>query len=302
MKTVWLVLILSGVFVCREANAQVWVKTEYIGSSAFRDENNEKVGGKGDMKVIQGGVNIPVSMIMDENNLPTAWMVGLGASYASMNNKNLVGYVDLLELFNAQLAVSHIRPINKRWSLLVSVGVGLFMDTGSLAYTRWRNVMGVGMAAAVWHLRENLDLGMGVALNNSFGYPMVFPAFFVDWRIEGRYLVEVSMMDGMELSVGMKLHELLRLKLVASMNGMLAFVKRGGKDKIFTQQYITVGLQPELTLSKSFSIPFTIGFVADRVAYYDDRSLKAFFKGMSREYDPHFSPAFYAAVGIKYGF
>lgn len=110
MKTVWLVLILAGVFVFREAGAQVWVKAEYIGSSPFRDENNEKVGGKGDM------------------------------------------------------------------------------------------------------------------------------------------------------------------------------------------------MQPELTLSRSFSIPLTIGFVADRAAYYDDRSLKAFFKGMSREYDPHFSPAFYASVGIKYGF
>lgn len=302
MKTVWLVLILAGVFVFREAGAQVWVKAEYIGSSPFRDENNEKVGGKGDMKVIQGGVNIPVSLKMDENNHPTAWMIGLGASYASMNNKNLAGYVDLKELFNAQLAVSYIRPINKKWSLLASVGAGVFMDTGSLAYTRWRNVMGSGVAAAIWHLRENLDLGMGVALNTSFGYPMVFPAFFVDWRITGRYLVEVSMMDGMEVSAGMQLHDLLRLKLVVSMNGMLALVERDGKDKIFTQQYITVGLQPELTLSRSFSIPLTIGFVADRAAYYDDRSLKAFFKGMSREYDPHFSPAFYTSVGLKYGF
>lgn len=302
MKTVWLMMILAGVFVFRETSAQVWVKTEYIGSSAFRDANNEKVGGKGDMKVIQGGVNIPVSVKMNENNRPTAWMVGLGASYASMNNKNLAGYVDLKELFNAQVAVSYIRPINKRWSLLASVGAGLFMDTGSLAYTRWRNVMGSGVAAAIWHLRENLDLGMGLALNTSFGYPMVFPAFFVDWRITGRYLVEVSMMDGMEVAAGMQLHDLLRLKLVASMNGMLALVERNGKDKIFTQQYITVGLQLELTLCKSLSIPLTIGFVADRAAYYDDRSLKAFFRGMSREFDPHFSPAFYAAVGIKYGF
>lgn len=302
MKTVWLVLILSGVFVFREASAQVWMKAEYIGSSAFRDENNEKVGGKGDMKVIQGGFNIPISVKMDENNHPTAWMIGLGASYASMSNKNLAGYVDLPQLFNAQLGVSYIRPINKKWSLLASVGVGLFMDTGSLAYARWKNVMGSGVAAAVWHLRENLELGMGVALNTSFGYPMVFPAFFVDWRIEGRYLVEVSMMDGAEMAAGMQIHELLRLKLVASMNGMLAFMERDGKDKIFTQQYITVGLQPELTLSKSFSIPFTIGFVADRTAYYDDRSLKAFFKSMKREYDPHFSPAFYTSIALKYGF
>lgn len=301
MKTVWLWLMLAGVFICRETSAQVWLKTEYIGSSGFRDADNKKVGGKGDMKVIQGGVNIPVSMKMDENNHPTAWMVGLGASYASMDNKDLSEYMES-QIFNAQLAVSYIRPLSKRWSLLASAGVGLFMNIGSLAYARWDHVMGVGMAAAIWHLRDNLDLGMGVALNTSFGYPMVFPALFVDWRLEGRYMVNVSMMDGVEISGGMQLHKLLRLKLVGSMNGMLAFVERDGKDKIFTQQYITTGLQPELTITKSLSVPITVGLSAYRAAFYDDRTLKAMFKSMDREYDPHFSPAFYTSIAVKYGF
>lgn len=301
MKTVWLWLMLAGVFICRETSAQVWLKTEYIGSSGFRDADNKKVGGKGDMKVIQGGVNIPVFMKMDENNHPTAWMVGLGASYVSMDNKDLSEYMES-QIFNAQLAVSYIRPLSKKWSLLASAGVGLFMNTGSFAYARWDHVMGVGMAAAIWHLRDNLDLGMGVALNTSFGYPMVFPALFVDWRLEGRYMVNVSMMDGVEISGGMQLHKLLRLKLVGSMNGMLAFVERDGKDKIFTQQYITTGLQPELTITKSLSVPITVGLSAYRAAFYDDRTLKAMFKSMDREYDPHFSPAFYTSIALKYGF
>lgn len=300
MKTVWLWMILLFVMVGREANAQVWLKTEYIGSSGFRDVNNKKVGGKGDMKVIQGGVNIPVSMKMDENNHPTAWMVGLGATYASMNNTNLAGHVDLKEIFNAQLAVSYIRPLNNKWSLLASVGVGTFMDTPNLSYVRFDNLMGMGMAAAVWHLLENLDLGMGLALNTTFGYPMVFPAAFVDWRIEGRYTVNVSMMDGIELSGGIRLHPWLSLKLVASMGGMMALVEHGGKDQLFTQQYVVCGFQPELVLSKSFTIPLTIGVSAYRAAYYDDRTLKAFFR--DREYDPHFMPSFYAGVALKYGF
>lgn len=300
MKTVWLWLMLAGVFICQETSAQVWLKTEYIGSSGFRDADNNKVGGKGDMKVIQGGVNIPVSMKMDENNHPEAWMVGLGASYASMDNKDLSEYMES-QIFNAQLAVSYIRPLSKKWSLLASAGVGLFMNTGSLAYARWDHVMGVGMAAAIWHLRDNLDLGMGVALNTSFGYPMVFPAIFVDWRLEGRYMVNVSMMDGIEISGGMQLHKLLRLKLVGSMNGMLAFVERDGKDKIFTQQYVITGLQPELTITKSLSVPITVGLSAYRAAFYDDRTLKAMFK-VEGDYDPHFSPAFYTSIAIKYGF
>ncbi|MCD8137764.1 MAG: DUF6268 family outer membrane beta-barrel protein [Parabacteroides gordonii] len=301
MKTGWLLLILLVVFVFQGANAQVWLKAEYIGSSGFRDVDNKKVDGKGDMKVIQGGVNIPVSMKMDENNHPTAWMVGLSASYASMDNKNLSGYVDIPQIFNAQLAVSYIRPLSKKWSLLASVGAGIFMDTGSLSYARWKNVKGKGMAAANCHQRDTHVLGMSLALNTSFGYPMVFPALFVDWRIEGRYMVNVSMMDGLEVSGGIQLHKLFRLKLVGSMNGMLAFVERDGKDKIFTQQYVIAGLQPELTITKSLSVPVTIGLSAYRAAFYDDRTLKAMFK-VEGDYDPHFSPSFYASVAIKYGF
>lgn len=293
-----LLLFLMG----QEVGAQIYLKTEYIGSSGFRDMDNKPVGGSGDMKVIQGGVNIPVSMKMDENNHPTAWMIGLGASYASMNNKGLSGYVGLSELFNAQLAVSYIRPINKKWSVMASVGAGVFMDTGSLSYIRMDKMVGMGMAAAVWHLLDNLDLGFGVALNTSFGYPMVFPAFLVDWRIEGRYMVNVSMMDGAEISGGMQINERFRLKLVGSMNGMLAFVERDGKDQIFSQLYVIVGLQPEFIINKSLSIPLTVGLSAYRAAYYDDRTLKALFQSMDREYDPHFSPSFYTSIAIKYGF
>ena len=47
MKTVWLWLMLAGVFICQETSAQVWLKTEYIGSSGFRDADNKKVAAKG---------------------------------------------------------------------------------------------------------------------------------------------------------------------------------------------------------------------------------------------------------------
>ena len=101
------------------------------------------------MKVIQGGVNIPVSMKMDENNHPTAWMVGLGASYASMDNKDLSEYMES-QIFNAQLAVSYIRPLSKRWSLLASAGVGLFMNTGMRWGWGWRRLSGICVIIWIW--------------------------------------------------------------------------------------------------------------------------------------------------------
>ena len=68
--------------------AQVTVKTGYISSSRYKDENGQYPG-KGDMCFVEGNVNIPVSQKMNERNQPTLWMISAGGSYTAMNNKNL---------------------------------------------------------------------------------------------------------------------------------------------------------------------------------------------------------------------
>ena len=41
----------------------------------------------------------------------------------------------------------------------------------------------------IHHFKSNLELGGGLAMNNSFGYPMLFPAIYFNWKTEGRYTV-----------------------------------------------------------------------------------------------------------------
>ena len=74
--------------------AQVTVKTGYISSSRYKDENGQYPG-KGDMCFVEGNVNIPVSQKMNERNQPTLWMISAGGSYTAMNNKNLQSYIDI---------------------------------------------------------------------------------------------------------------------------------------------------------------------------------------------------------------
>jgi hypothetical protein len=63
-------------------------------------------------------------------------------------------------------------------------------------------------------------------------------------------------------------------------------------------QYIVVGFRPEFKVSKHISLPVMVGINAVRNAYYDGRSLSAFFKAMGREYDPCFQIAPYFSVSI----
>lgn len=283
--------------------AQVFLKTEYMSATDFRDIDNNKTGGRGDAKVVQVGVNIPVAVKMDGNEkLLSAWSIMCGGSYTSMNNKGLSAEIGLSSILDAQIGLMHTRPISEKWSLIASVGIGIYTDAGTFSKFSFKDLMGSGGVLFVCHLKSNLDIGRGIMLNSTFGYPMVFPAFYLNWMLTGRYTVEISMVNAIEMSCGMRLNESFNLKLIASMDGMLAFTEKDGKKQMFTQQYIIAGLQPEFVLGKNLTLPVTLGVSPYRTAFSTDRSLKAFFKDTGSDFDPHFSLSPYISAAIKYGF
>lgn len=288
-------------FITFEMNAQVFLKAEYIAPSSFRDENNTKTGGKGSAIVYSGMAQIPLSVKIDDNNRMKAWAIGLGGSYTTFSNKRMTRQDCPPEILNAQLSLSHIRPISTNWSLMASLGGGVYLAHTKLSTIGMRNFMAHGSLLFVWHLKPNLDLGMGLAVNNSFGYPMAFPGVFVNWRLDGRWQVEAQMADAFELSGGYAFTDYFKLKLAVSMNGAMTLEKIDGQNVMFTHQYMVAGLQPEFHFGK-LSVPIMLGITAFRPAFYEKRSLKSFFKAMGREYDPYFQVAPYASVGVRYGF
>lgn len=299
MKNILLCAVILFLVLSENMWAQVSIKTGYISSSRYKDEEGQKTGGKGDLRFIEGDINIPVSQKMNESNQPTVWMISAGGSYTSMNNKNLQSYIDIDHILNLQLNVTNIRPISKRWLLLTTIGGGVYAASADI---RLKNILGQGGAIFIRQFKPNLSLGAGLAINNTFGYPMLFPAIYFDWSTEGRYQIKVSMLNAMEVSAGIRMNKYIDLNLVAEMNGTLALVERNGKDAMFSQQFIIVGLQPELTVGTSFSVVATAGVSCSRIAYYTNRTLKAFFKDMSKEIDPYFKPALYISMGMKYKF
>ena len=134
--------------------AQVTVKTGYISSSRYKDENGQYPG-KGDMCFVEGNVNIPVSQKMNERNQPTLWMISAGGSYTAMNNKNLQSYID--QIINMQLSVTNIRPISKKWLLLTTVGAGVYTSSD----VKLKNVLGQGGVIFIRQFKSNLSLESG---------------------------------------------------------------------------------------------------------------------------------------------
>lgn len=294
MKSISLFLTLL-LFSALSLDAQITFKTEYFGTSRYRmvdGDKDEKVGdSKGSSVVYQGGINIPFSFRLNENNRPFAWGIGLSGAYASLKNKNFTEDLVLDEILNMGVSFYHLRPLNHKWSLMAMLGAGVYTADTRFSKMRFKNVLGSGGVIFICHLKPNLELGGGLAVNNSFGYPMVFPAIYLKWATQGKFNVNVSMLEGLEIKGGYTLNKNITLNLVAEMNGQMALLEKEGKDKIFTHQYIVTGFRPEFKLGRHISIPLTAGIHAMRTAEFSDRELKSLFsdKGYYFQISPYMS-------------
>ncbi|MDU1905199.1 MAG: DUF6268 family outer membrane beta-barrel protein [Dysgonomonas sp.] len=295
MKTIVLVLILIPLI---NIQAQISIKSEYLTSSKFKDEDGSEIGGKGDLKTIDANIRIPVSVKMNENNRPTAWAIGLGGTYAAIGTKNLSKDYYISEILNTQIGLMHLQPLNDKWSILATLGVGLY--TSDLKRISGKHLLGQGGVLFIRHAKPNFDWGIGAAVNNALGYPMIFPSFYLDWKLEGKYELVFSMYDSFELGVSTLIADNFKVALVGEMKGLMAAVEKDGKSMYFINQYGYLGIRPELIISKSFSIPITCGISFSREAYFQSKTLKALFE--NNEKYPHFGVSAYLSIGLKYGF
>lgn len=298
-KTVLCVFIM--VIYCQfvEAQVQIEMKTEYIGKSDYRKSENEKSEKVGDSQgaamVHQANMTIPLSLKLNENKRPTLWAISANGAYAKLDNKNFTAPLVVDEILNIGMNLTHLRPLNDRWSILATIGGGIFMSNTDFSKAGFKNVLGNVGTVFIRHLKPNLDLGGGIMVNNSFGFPMVFPALYLNWKTEGKYAVKIALMQGLELSVGYDLTKNFRLNLIAEMNGQTALLQQEEKDKMFSHLYMIAGFRPEIKIGKKISIPLTVGMNLWRPAQITDRTLKSMFQ--DKEYYFRASP--YASAGLK---
>lgn len=284
---------------------EVSFKGEYIGHSGYYylppgEKPREKIGdAKGSATMYQAGISIPLSMKLNENNHPTTWGISFSGAYVSMKNQNFSEHM-VAEIMNLQVGVYHLRPLNGRWSMRASLGMGVFAPTTDFSKLTFKNVLGSGGLVFIRHLKSNLDIGGGLSINSSLGYPMIFPAVYVKWKLHRKYDVNIELVEGLNISAGYAFNDKFKLSYALEMNGQVALMKKDGKDVIFSHQYIVTGLRPEVKLGKKgLSVTGMAGLNLYRPASYSDRTLKGVFAG---DNDYNFSASPYGAVGLKMQF
>ena len=291
--------------------AQISIKTEYISNSEFYDAVADTNTGNGSAMIYSAGAMVPLSMQASAEDDPykraTIWGVALSGTFVKMDNQNFpIGKELPSQVMNLGATALHLRPLKERWSMLMALGIGSYTPENRLSAIRIdENVLANGALVFIWHWRPNLEIGGGVALNNSFGYPMVFPALYLKYKggFSDKFTIDINLLDGTKVAFGYDYSENLSLKLVANIGGYSAYLRRNGQKEMFSSQTFFVGLEPEFKLGKHISIPVTFGGSFIRSGRYRERTLSAMFATEAKNEDGSarssvFLPALYFAAGI----
>ena len=291
--------------------AQISVKTEYISNSKFYDAVADTNTGNGSAMIYSVGAMVPLSMQASAEDDPykraTIWGVALSGTFVKMDNQNFpIGKELPSQVMNLGATALHLRPLKERWSMLMALGIGSYTPENRLSAIHIdENVLANGALVFIWHWRPNLEIGGGVALNNSFGYPMVFPALYLKYKggFSDKFTIDINLLDGTKVAFGYDYSENLSLKLVANIGGYSAYLRRNGQKEMFSSQTFFVGLEPEFKLGKHISIPVTFGGSFIRSGRHRERTLSAMFATEAKNEDGSarssvFLPALYFAAGI----
>ena len=291
--------------------AQISIKTEYISNSEFYDAVADTNTGNGSAMIYSAGAMVPLSMQASAEDDPykraTIWGVALSGTFVKMDNHNFpIGKELPSQVMNLGATALHLRPLKERWSMLMALGIGSYTPENRLSAIRIdENVLANGALVFIWHWKPNLEIGGGVALNNSFGYPMVFPALYLKYKggFSDKFTIDINLLDGTKVAFGYDYSENLSLKLVANIGGYSAYLRRNGQKEMFSSQTFFVGLEPEFKLGKHISIPVTFGGSFIRSGRYRERTLSAMFASEAKNEDGSarssvFLPALYFAAGI----
>ena len=190
--------------------AQISVKTEYISNSKFYDAVSDSNIGDGSAMIYSVGALVPLSMKAPEEadsyQRPTVWGVSLSGSFEEMHNHHFPMEKELpSQVMNLGVTALHLRPLKERWSMLMALGVGSYTAKNRLSSIHiGENVVANGAVVFIWHWKPNLEIGGGAALNNTFGYPMLFPALYVKYKggFADKFTIEAASIDGSKIAFG----------------------------------------------------------------------------------------------------
>ncbi|RLJ31221.1 hypothetical protein CLU97_0629 [Chryseobacterium sp. 7] len=284
-----------GYCVNAQSRLSAELKTEYIPASNYiRPEDSTKTNSKSDFKRADLNLSIPLSVKKDTDGKVRSWSMLLSGSYAKMTHKNYETQLFPDQMLNAQVGIQHMRPLGKKWSMMMTASVGVYTDLEKVSFD---DVLGQGGLLFIRHFNPNISLGGGPVLTTAFGVPMILPWIYFDWKTNGKIKFNINFPEGME--AGYLFSDKFALKAVVNLSGMTVERNKDGKSMLLGYQQITAGLRPEIKLNDRLTLRLTGGTALLRSFSENDRRIKSIFRD-KKVADPKFASTFYAAVSLRW--
>jgi hypothetical protein len=221
--------------------------------------------------------------------------LGLQGSYTSLDNKDYEKTIFPKELLETTVGLQYIRSMRNRWSLMVLTGATLGTDMEEITMDD------LFLQGGVFFIKQHnrrFSYGIGGVLTNTFGAPMVLPAFFVKWQTESKLRVDINFPQ--KASVGMQLSKYTDLALAVRMNGASYDVTHGvGGKRLMGNMEMTAGLENTWRLNRHFDFVAAGGTTLLNAVTFSDKKLSEMFKDKP---DHRLGTNYFLSAGLRWNF
>ncbi len=285
---------------CVNSYGQGRISYDYISGSTLKDKLGNKYG-SGNMQILSGSYNIPLSIKYNDRKQLTAWNAYIYGAYSTLSNQGEAKDFNPGNILNGSLNISHIRPLSEKWSFIASAGGGIYAPAGEISA---KSILANGGIVFVYRLNQNVNIGIGAGLTNSYGVPMVLPMLYFNWQKMSKYEFKIDMSSGLKISAATWLNKRIKVEFTAlEMDGMSAVTTIEGKSKIYSTVMLKSYISPSFRINEKTNFFLGIGGNWVRGISISDRSLKGFIDSFKEDDDnPEFGVALRLTAGFQYSF
>lgn len=226
----------------------IGISVDYLPASRYiRPEDSVKTNSTTSQQRYNFGAAFMLS-----NHVDTAtgkvrnWVLAAGGSYTKLVNEDYEHRLLPQELLGTQLALQHYRSLRNRWGMMSILSVGLFTDMEKI--DKEDIFINGGVLFIKQHNRQ-FSYGIGAMFTNTFGTPMLLPAFLIKWQTDSKFRIDINFPE--KLSVSSKLNKQTDLALAFRMRGSSYDVESGpDKKRLMGYSEMSLGLENTWHLSK----------------------------------------------------
>ena len=201
------------------------------------------------------------------------WSLAASGSYTKFINEDYEHSILPEELLGTQLALLHYRSLHNRWGMMSILSVGLFSDMEKIDK---EDIFINGGVLFIKQHNRRFSYGIGAMFTNTFGTPMLLPAFLIKWQTDSKFRIDINFPE--KLSVSSKLNKQTDLALAFRMQGSSYDVENGpDKKRLMGYSQMSIGLENTWHLTKHIDFVATGGSILYSGFTFQNKKLSEMF-------------------------